>query len=237
SQYDAFGNVVSRRQYANTVPSGGAMRVWHRAGTNSSADRFLGTFKAGDTVTATVRFKAAGDTSGALFLGDAGGADPYDNAVYSGPVYGNDGWQTLTMSVTLKHDDVMWIYVYGDRDGAFGNDSHSVLYDGVRVSSVQQGTVLQEDFDAGVTAWEVSGLAQPASVTPGDAGSDAALKSLVASLADPARDRVTRYAYDPEGRLAYTVDSLGGVTENRYDAAGNVIATIAYAGTVSVSAN
>lgn len=38
-----------------------------------------------------------------------------------------------------------------------------------------------------------------------------------------AGDQITRYRYDPSGRLAYTVDALGAVTHLEYDENGNVV--------------
>jgi YD repeat-containing protein len=46
-------------------------------------------------------------------------------------------------------------------------------------------------------------------------------------------DQVTNYVYDKDGQLRFTVDALMHVVENRYDAVGNVIRTIAYDGTIS----
>jgi YD repeat-containing protein len=51
--------------------------------------------------------------------------------------------------------------------------------------------------------------------------------------ADTAADHVTRYAYDKDGRLRFTVDGLMHVIENVYDDNGNVIRTIAYDGTIA----
>jgi YD repeat-containing protein len=48
-------------------------------------------------------------------------------------------------------------------------------------------------------------------------------------------DWVTRYAYDDDGRLEYTIDALGGVTRHEYDGNGNVIKTTRYADTVTSS--
>src|SRR5262249_24512007 len=48
-------------------------------------------------------------------------------------------------------------------------------------------------------------------------------------VADAARDRVTQYFYDGDGRLTRTIDALGGVVDKFYDANGNVIRTVAYA--------
>ncbi|NRR29071.1 RHS repeat protein [Oxalobacteraceae bacterium] len=42
-------------------------------------------------------------------------------------------------------------------------------------------------------------------------------------------DRVTRIAYDKDNRPVFTIDALGAVTETRYDALGNRVASIAYA--------
>ena len=50
-----------------------------------------------------------------------------------------------------------------------------------------------------------------------------------------AADRVTRYAYDKDGRLAFTTDALQHVTENVYDKSGNVIQRIAFATALPVT--
>lgn len=46
---------------------------------------------------------------------------------------------------------------------------------------------------------------------------------------DPAKDRITRSAFDRAGRLAYTIDELGAVTGYKYDGAGRVIEQTRYA--------
>ena len=46
---------------------------------------------------------------------------------------------------------------------------------------------------------------------------------------DRADNRVTRYAHDAASRLRYTVDALGSVSENEYDARGNVVNTVRWA--------
>jgi len=47
--------------------------------------------------------------------------------------------------------------------------------------------------------------------------------------ADPVKDIHQRNRYDSNGRLTWSVDALGAVTERRYDAAGNLVKTVAYA--------
>ncbi|OQS08043.1 hypothetical protein B0T38_22135, partial [Chromobacterium violaceum] len=49
-----------------------------------------------------------------------------------------------------------------------------------------------------------------------------------------AAGNVTRYVYDGNDRLRYSVDPLGQVTEQRYDAAGNVTDTIRYAQAIAL---
>ncbi|MGC3998595.1 MAG: Ig-like domain repeat protein [Anaeromyxobacter sp.] len=48
-------------------------------------------------------------------------------------------------------------------------------------------------------------------------------------LSFTADDRVTLFAYDTANRLVYQLNAAGGITKQEYDAAGNVIRSIAYA--------
>jgi YD repeat-containing protein len=48
-----------------------------------------------------------------------------------------------------------------------------------------------------------------------------------------AADHVTRFSYDKDGRLRFTIDGLMHATETVYDQNGNVIRTIAYDGTIA----
>jgi len=51
--------------------------------------------------------------------------------------------------------------------------------------------------------------------------------------AQTADDRVTRYAYDRDGRIRYAVDASNAVRESVYDNGGNIVRSIAYATPVS----
>jgi len=53
-------------------------------------------------------------------------------------------------------------------------------------------------------------------------------------VAAPQRDQVVRYAYDNDGRLAYTIDGLGHVTGFKYDGIGDMVATTGFAGALSI---
>lgn len=62
----------------------------------------------------------------------------------------------------------------------------------------------------------------------------------LASQADPAAvpasvdDRITTMAYDAANRVVLTIDPVGAVTRNTYDALGHVVATTLYAQTVAI---
>ncbi|QHI99146.1 LysM peptidoglycan-binding domain-containing protein [Xylophilus rhododendri] len=53
--------------------------------------------------------------------------------------------------------------------------------------------------------------------------------AAIATLRQPGVDAASRNIYDAAGRLAWTVDGLGGVTQYRYDANGNVLNQREYA--------
>ncbi|MBI3898836.1 MAG: LysM peptidoglycan-binding domain-containing protein [Gammaproteobacteria bacterium] len=67
----------------------------------------------------------------------------------------------------------------------------------------------------------------PATLNP------ATLVTAVAAIANSANDQTARTVYDTAGRARYAIDALGGVTENRYDAAGRVIDTYRYPNTIN----
>ena len=53
--------------------------------------------------------------------------------------------------------------------------------------------------------------------------------AAVDSLRSDGANQVTRFAYDADNRLRFTVDALGSVSENVYDAVGNVVVTTRFA--------
>lgn len=156
-----FGGIAS----ASAVHSGQKAVRMHHVGNQgwSGFSRYLGTFRAGDTVTATAWFQAPAGTFGEVFLGDAGGPDPYDNANHT-YINGNGGWQSITLSWTMKHDDEMWLYLYGNQwtPTGYGTttdvDGPAVTWDDATVFSVQRGSLFAEGFESGVTSdWSING--------------------------------------------------------------------------------
>lgn len=244
--YDAAGNLTQTKRYANRIAQNGALRVSHLMGTNHSVSRYLGSFAAGDVVTVTVRFKATPGSEGRIFLGDAGGPDPYDNAVgvvLAGTRNG-DGWQTLTTSLTLSHADQVWVYLYGGVWSSAENMGGKTTYDDLQISSTQRGTVLSDNFASltltsdvySTSAWSPSGPTEQVFEVNLDpsALTDAQIKSAI--VADATNDRVTSFAYDKDGRRVLERDALGGVTQFKYDAAGNVIQRTQFANRISTTA-
>ena len=226
--YDAAGNVTQTRHLTNIVPTGNGLQVNYAANTNSSAALLLGAFQAGDVVTATVRFKAAPGANGRSVVGRVYVGD----GTSAGGTYGNitpatGGWQTLTVTYTVGATaQSLYVYVYGNRDGApIAGDS--VTYDNLRVTSVQQGVVTDTSLDtiatgAGVGQWSFASSWQTAVNSLADAGTDAQLLSLVNSMQDNSRDRITRDVHDADGRTVLTVDPSGAATQFTYNAVGNV---------------
>ena len=244
--YDAAGNLIHTKRYANRIAQNGALRVSNLQGTNHSVSRYLGSFAAGDVVTVSVRFRTPPNSEGRLFLGDAGGPDPYDNAVGAvmAGTRNGDGWQTLTATLTLSHADQVWIYLYGGVYTVPENQGTRTVYDDLQISSVQRGAVLSDNFSSvtftgdasSTTAWAVSGPSErvaEVNLEP-TALTDAQIKAAI--VADAARDRITSYAYDKDGRRVLERDALGGATQYKYDAAGNVIQRTQYANRISTSA-
>ncbi|WP_197046841.1 deaminase domain-containing protein [Paucibacter sp. KBW04] len=182
----------------NAAPTEGskALRMFYTPMTNgnyvnSSAQRYLGFFDKGDVVTLTVWFKSDSQTTGMAFLGDANfanGTPAYENSVYVTSYGGDGGWKKLTATVTLKNQDMLQAYLYGDRDGGNRKLGSSILYDRLQITSAQKGLVYADSFENGLNSdWIFSGK------TPD-------IETLT-----PTPDRITEY----------TLDRLGRVTEKR----------------------
>ena len=227
--YDAFGNVTQTRQYATKIPTGSALQVTNSSTANSSAELFIGTFNAGDVITATVRFKAAAGLSGGMYLGNQ------NNESSNVTVTATGGWVTMTITHTMTTTSGMIVFLPTAQNGTRAPVAgDTVLYDDLTVSSAQQGTTISQSFDSmtagsGVGQWQYVGTTQQVQVSPADAGPDAPLMLFVASLGDTSRDIVSRNVYDADGRVTLSVDPTGAATAYTYDAFGNVTQTRQYA--------
>ncbi|UIP21724.1 LysM peptidoglycan-binding domain-containing protein [Achromobacter deleyi] len=113
-----------------------------------------------------------------------------------------------------------------------------MVYDGLGRVVLQvdgTGAVVRQRYDANgkVTERIAYAVRVPANVVLTAAAVDAAL----ATVADAARDVRTVNAYDGIGRLTHVMNGLGAVTENIYDAAGNLVRQIQYATPIAPTAD
>jgi YD repeat-containing protein len=92
------------------------------------------------------------------------------------------------------------------------------------------GGVTQYDYDGLGRVIGMTRFAKP--VTAPGAASDAAALDKMLDRADPANRSVT-YRLDKQGRVQFTLDAAGYVTETRYDQAGRTAATVQYKTPVS----
>ncbi|WP_445364037.1 hypothetical protein ACJJIQ_06190 [Microbulbifer sp. ANSA003] len=100
-----------------------------------------------------------------------------------------------------------------------------------------QYTLVQSQYNA---AGELVGKVQygaflDSADLPANIASGAAPEAIAALLDSGVAQRSTRYIYNGDGQLTYTIDSLGQVSETRYDVAGRVSAEIRYAHKINPS--
>lgn len=95
------------------------------------------------------------------------------------------------------------------------------------------GAVTRNDYDA---AGNVIARTQYANrIDLNGLGNVLSEADVTARLVGSASDRVTRFAYDSDDRLVYTVDALGYVTEQVYDANGNVLSSTRYSKPINLA--
>jgi NAD-dependent SIR2 family protein deacetylase len=98
--------------------------------TNCSFHRRIGNIRSGSTVEASVYFKCEEDKYGCIFIGDAGDPDPYDNCA-SEKKKGTGDWDQIKVEVKYQHDDICYVYLYGNRE--FGKNGDFVLYKDLKI--------------------------------------------------------------------------------------------------------
>lgn len=115
---------------------GGAkvLRANYTERSNCSIHRPLGNVLGGRIVRARVKFKCDSGKYGMIFIGDAGGSDPYDNSA-TGKKQGNGEWQELAVEIKYVHEDICQVYLYGNRDD--GKPGDFVLYKDLEVTMLE----------------------------------------------------------------------------------------------------
>ncbi|RZF29098.1 LysM peptidoglycan-binding domain-containing protein [Paraburkholderia sp. UYCP14C] len=91
-----------------------------------------------------------------------------------------------------------------------------------------QNNVTENIYDAGGNVIRAIGYASPIALT-GELNADTVARALASQPAQAhASDRTTRMVYDAANRLTASIDALGFVTCNRYDAGGNLVERTQY---------
>jgi YD repeat-containing protein len=222
--YDAVGNVVDRIGYANTIPtSTAATTAAVSAAVALVADaahdsRLRTVYDALNRATFTI------DGTGAVssFTYDADG-NVVDRTSYASAV------PTSTAATTAALTAAAALVANAARD------SHvRMVYDAANrlVYAVDGlGAVTQNMYDADGNVIEAIAYANKIPTTT--AATAAAIQAAL--VPDAARDGHTCWTYDTANRMVFSVDALGAVTQNFYDALGRVTERLAYANKVNVA--
>jgi YD repeat-containing protein len=93
------------------------------------------------------------------------------------------------------------------------------------------GAVTRQAYDA--NGQVVERIAYAAPVAAGTAATLDAMALATGAIANSAQDQRIQQVWDTAGRRVFTIDALGAVTRQNYDANGNVVERIAYAAPVA----
>jgi YD repeat-containing protein len=218
ADYDGKGRIVATTGYSNPI-NVGALSV---APTLAQVSALLNQSPAADRVTHTV-FDGAGDATYSVdaagfathrtFDGNHNVVETTQYATAVPPLAGYDAATLGNALASLSNPAV-------DRTTRFAYDGANRL----RFTVDAAGFVTEQKYDG--TGNVVQTIAYANAVSSGGHPSVAQITSLLA--ADASRDRVTSNAFDANGRLVYRIDSLGFVTKNEYDGAGNVLRVLRY---------
>ncbi|WP_055936360.1 LysM peptidoglycan-binding domain-containing protein [Duganella sp. Root336D2] len=253
NRYDASGNVTETIRYATPIDprlnksmDGKTVTQWGLNGAHSGSTVAIDTSK-----TYAVRARVRQVTgSGSFYLGvvalDAnknwltqtnapGNPYPGANGVLLTPEM---GWREFEGTITgeqlispSSYDPNKFFQgtkfaqplVFTNISGQVGADGTAgVEVDYIELVDVATGQVLNENSQmaTGAAAWSVKN----------DTFNTLNVAKVSQLLqADATKDIRQRNRYDANGRLTWSIDALGSVVEHRYDAAGNLSKTIAYA--------
>jgi YD repeat-containing protein len=217
-KYDNNGNVIDKVSYAKAIPISTAMTsaaISAAVATvaNASTDRHLSAvYDAANRVTYSM--DGVGAVTQNLYDKDGRLVKQvsYATAVAAGGAPG---------SVVASGNDRVSLFAY---DNA-GHLAYQVNTLGAVVRTVYDanGNVIQRIAYSKAIAAPTTTSAAPT------------VASLAAAVvADAANDRSSFQTYDAAGRLVFSIDNLGGVSEMRYDALGHVTARVNYANAIAM---
>lgn len=97
------------------------------------------------------------------------------------------------------------------------------------------GAVVAQVYDGNGNVLRRTAHAVP--IPLGTPVTETALAAAVAAVANPARDATLRNVFDAAGRLTWSADGTGAVTQRSYDKSGNVVRLVAYATPIATTAS
>ncbi|RKP52534.1 LysM peptidoglycan-binding domain-containing protein [Trinickia fusca] len=220
--YDGNGNVIERIGYAARIAitepvtaKGIASQVQASAG-NASTQYLRNTFDKANRLAFTVNGVGAVKQN----VYDADG-NVIRTIAYAAPIDLSQLRTANLAAVAAGGDDRVATFAYD----ALGRQVYAVD---------AMGGVTQQVFDANGNVVERIAYANRLAAT--GLATSTALAALKASIApDAANDRTARTVFDSANRQVFAIDALGHVTQNWYDAAGNVLVTRAYAHAIDTS--
>ncbi|WP_211482750.1 hypothetical protein [Duganella sp. CF458] len=213
-KYDSVGNVLERIAYANKIPVTTAATISAmRAALDAVAD-------AGRDVHVRNAYDSANRLQWSVdSLGQVTG--------FSYDIDGNLAKQVVyAQRVAAGANPSGVVAGEGDRVTLSSYDSANRLV--LRVDEHGMATALEYDANSNVV--KSTAFARPL-VRP----TAASAAPITAPAADAAHDHVVRKVYDILNREIYSIDSIGAVTETRYDGNGHAIEKIAYASPIPLA--
>src|SRR6185437_12584032 len=235
--YDGAGHVTQTRIFANQPSANAWTLTSFNPVATSVAVAALLTASSNDLVT-TAAYNASGE---AVYAIDGAGdvtqtaydragrvtqTVAYATALTSAQVTGLGSTPTVAQVAALVTSSANDRAAYTSYDSA-GRAVYSVA---------ASGAVTQTTYDASGRATSThtyaTALTSAQLVSLGGTPTPAQIAALVAASAS---DAVSYKVYDSAGDLRYSIDPMGYVTETRYNAAGQVTETLAYANAVGTS--
>ena len=142
-------------------------------------------------------------------------------------VYDGDGRQRFIVQAVTGGSGGTWA-VSEKRYDANGNVIETLDYD----KFLSTATVTADDTSAspGLSVSEVDAGLTALGYQDTGLGSASTVDSTLTSVAR------THFAYDADNRLRFTVNAVGDVSENVYDAGGNIVTSVRYAGVPALTA-
>ena len=241
--YDADGHVVATRAYANAL-STTQLSALGSAPTAAQVTADLSPDATRDALSYQV-YDADGQVTDAINADGAVTVTRYNSLgqvaetlAYPTPVSVSSTLQASLLAGTATPSDITAIISDSDASAR----ATLSLYDtaGRLQYVVTQGTlngatvgfVTETRYDA---AGRVIASIEHGTPLP-SFGSTWTTASVAAQLAGDPTTRTTQYVYDNAGRQRYAIDSLGDVTEQRYDADGRITETLQYGAPIAIPA-